>query len=89
MSTLETLSRFDVYLPEKITVHLDAGYDSAATRDLVDELGCQSVISQDSFPLHAGTRWPVECTNSSHTCGFDNLAVCTEVPPSDRRIFGA
>ena len=33
-------------LPDDITVHLDAGYDSAKTRDLLDELGCDGVISQ-------------------------------------------
>ena len=27
-------------------VHLDAGYDSTKTRDLLAELGCQAVISQ-------------------------------------------
>lgn len=30
--TLETLSRFGFDLPERITVHLDAGYDSKGTR---------------------------------------------------------
>lgn len=36
--TLERLRRFDD-LPEKITVHLDAGYDSHLTRELLAELG--------------------------------------------------
>ena len=66
--TLEKLARFDqglgVGLPDQITVHLDAGYDSKATRDLLDELGCQGVISQKGFPLQAGKRWVVERTNS-------------------------
>ncbi len=47
--TLEKLGRFEVCvgvgLPDQITVHLDAGYDSAKTRELVTELGCQAVIS--------------------------------------------
>jgi IS5 family transposase len=43
-------------LPDDITVHLDAGYDSAKTRDLLDELGCDGVISQKGFPLQAGKR---------------------------------
>lgn len=59
--TLEHLGRFDqgmgVGLPDDITVHLDAGYDSAKTRDLLDELGCDGVISQKGFPLQAGKRW--------------------------------
>jgi hypothetical protein len=44
-------------------VHLDAAYDSALTRDLLAELGCQAVISQNSFPLQAGAR-AIERTNS-------------------------
>lgn len=53
--TLEKLARFEtllgVGLPEQITVHLDAGYDSTKTRDLLDELGCTGVISTKGFPL--------------------------------------
>ncbi len=76
--TLEKLSRFGLDLPDKITVHLDAGYDSAKTRDLLDELGCHGVISQKGFPLQAGARWVVERTNSWHNRGFRKLAICTE-----------
>jgi len=42
--TLEKLGRFGFDLPERITVHLDAGYDSKKTRDLLDTLGCNHVI---------------------------------------------
>jgi transposase len=80
--TLEKLGRFElrfgVGLPEKITVHLDAGYDSTKTRDLLTELGCDAVISQKGFPLQAGARWVIERTNSWHTRGFKKLLVCTE-----------
>lgn len=80
--TLEKLARFDqglgIGLPEDITVHLDAGYDSGKTRDLLDEFGCQSVISQQGFPLQAGKRWVIERTNSWHNRGFTKLAICTE-----------
>lgn len=80
--TLEKLGRFDeglgFGLPEDITVHLDAGYDSTKTRDLLDELGCDAVISQKGFPLQAGARWVVERTNSWHNRGFRKLAICTE-----------
>lgn len=66
--TLERLARFDqglgAGLPDRITVHLDAGYDSAKTRDLLDELGCHGVISVKGFPLQAGARWVIERTNS-------------------------
>ena len=67
-----------VGLPEEITVHLDAGYDSRKTRDLLDELGCRGVISIKGFPLQAGARWVVERTNSWHNRGFKKLAICTE-----------
>ena len=80
--TLECLgrfeSRFGVGLPEQITVHLDAGFDSGKTRDLIDELGCDAKISQKGFPLQAGARWVVERTNSWHNRGFKKLAICTE-----------
>jgi len=80
--TLEKLSRFDegmgVGLPEDITVHLDAGYDSGKTRDLLEEFGCTGVISQKGFPLQAGARWVVERTHSWHNRGFKKLATCTE-----------
>jgi transposase len=80
--TLETLGRFEhrfgVGLPAVITVHLDAGYDSTVTRDLLDELGCHGVISTKGFPLQAGRRWVIERTNSWHNRGFKKLAICTE-----------
>lgn len=40
-------------MPQEITIHLDAGYDSADTRDLLDELGCDGVISKKGFPRQA------------------------------------
>ena len=78
--TLEKLNRFE-NLPEKITVHLDAGYDSKATRELLDEFGCQGQIATkgEPAPLQATRRWPVERTNSWHNRGFRKLAICTEV----------
>jgi len=80
--TLEKLARFEtligVGLPDQITVHLDAGYDSAKTRDLLDELGCTGVISTKGFPLQAGRRWVVERLNAWHNRGFKKLAICTE-----------
>jgi transposase len=56
--TLELLRRFDD-LPEKITVHLDAGYDSHLTRDLLAELGCDHQIATKGIPapIQASTRW--------------------------------
>lgn len=76
--TLERLSRFGYLLPEQIKVHLDAGYDSQKTRDLLTELGCDWEISTKGEPLQAGVRWVVERTNSWHNRGFKKLAICTE-----------
>lgn len=76
--TLEKLSRFGFHLPQRITVHLDAGYDSGKTRTLLTELGCEWVISTKGEPLQAGARWVVERTNSWHTRGFKKLLICTE-----------
>lgn len=76
--TLEQLSCFGFHLPDKITVHLDAGYDSAKTRNLLTELGCAWNISTKGEPLQAGSRWVVERTNAWHTRGFSKLLVCTE-----------
>ena len=76
--TMEKLGRFGFDLPTEIKVHLDAGYDSAKTRDLLDELGCHGVISKKGFPLQAGARWVIERTNSWHNRGFNKLANCTE-----------
>lgn len=79
---MEQLARFDrgsgVGLPEQVTVHLDAGYDSGTTRELLAELGCRAVINVKGFPLQAGQRWVIERTNSWHNRGFKKLAVCTE-----------
>ncbi|KAB1633490.1 IS5 family transposase [Pseudoclavibacter caeni] len=78
-ATLDKLARFGFDLPEQITVHLDAGYDSHKTRDLLDTLGCDHQISTKGEPLQAGARWVVERTNSWHTRGFRKLQICTEV----------
>ena len=77
--TLETLARFDD-LPDRITVHLDAGYDSRHTRDLLDELGCDHQIATkgNPAPIQVGARWVVERTNSWHNRGFKKLHICTE-----------
>ena len=47
--TLEKLNRFQD-LPEIITVHLDAGYDSANTRELLDEIGCHEQFTSKGKP---------------------------------------
>lgn len=76
--TLEKISRFGFHLPDRITVHLDAGYDSTKTRNLLTELGCDWDISTKGKPLQTDDRWVVERTNAWHTRGFKKLLICTE-----------
>jgi transposase len=78
--TLETLGRFGFNLPEEIAVHLNAGYDSTVTRELLEELRCEAhIASKDTpAPIQNTARWVVEHTNSWHNRGFTKLLVCTE-----------
>ena len=48
------------------TLHLDRGYDSGKTRDLLDILGFEGEIAVKGVPapIQAGRRWPVERTHS-------------------------
>ena len=52
--TPECLDRFGFDLPEHITVHPDAGYDSRKTRELLEVLGCQAWISPGTSPNNCG-----------------------------------
>jgi transposase len=76
-----TLDRLDGLgpLPETITVHLDAGYDSGKTRDLLAERNLQGEIAHkgDKAPIQAGQRWHVERTNAWHNA-FNRLQRCYE-----------
>ena len=49
-------------LPELPGMHLDRGYDSAKTRDLLEILGYDAHIALKGqpAPIQAGKRWPVE-----------------------------
>ena len=51
-------------LPEQITVHLDAGYDSGKTRDTLADRGLSGEIARkgEKAPIQAGQRWHVERT---------------------------
>ena len=47
-------------------MHLDRGYDSGKTRDLLEILGFTGEIAVKGVPapIQAGRRWPVERTHS-------------------------
>lgn len=53
-------------LPTDARVHLDSGYDSGKTRDLLAEQGLTGVIARKgtAAPIQAGKRWVVERTHS-------------------------
>jgi hypothetical protein len=53
-------------LPDRPCMHLDRGYDSRKTRDLLDILGYDAKIAVKGkpAPIQAGKRWPVERTHS-------------------------
>jgi transposase len=66
-------------LPEQITVHLDAGYDSGKTRDTLAERGLHGEIARkgEKAPIQATRRWHVERTNAWHN-SFNRLQRCYE-----------
>lgn len=66
-------------LPETITVHLDAGYDSGKTRDELAARGLDGEIAHkgDKAPIQAGKRWHIERTNAWHNA-FNRLQRCYE-----------
>lgn len=66
-------------LPEPVSVHLDRGYDSFVTRQLLEERGLVGVISEKgrSAPLGTTKRWVIERTNS-WTNAHKKILWCTE-----------
>ena len=66
-------------LPDGITVHLDAGYDSHKTRDELQSRKMSGEIAHkgDKAPVQAGQRWHVERTNAWHN-NFNKLQRCYE-----------
>lgn len=77
-STLDKLDAFGP-LPGKVTVHLDAGYDSGVTRELLAARNLHGEIAHkgDKAPIQAGCRWHVERTNAWHNA-FNRLQRCYE-----------
>jgi hypothetical protein len=76
--TLDTLGKLGS-LPERMSVHLDRGYDSEATRRRLRDRGLEAVISEKGkpAPLQATKRWVVERTNSWQNA-HKKLVWCTE-----------
>jgi len=76
-------------------VHLDRGYDSTPTRDLLDELGYFYEIARKPIPapIQAGKGWVVEHTHSlderlrqdpplHRNAAAPSSSTCTSPPPS-------
>jgi transposase len=66
-------------LPEEITVHLDAGYDSGTTRQTLTERGLRGQIAHkgEKAPIQASRRWHIERTNAWHNA-FNRFQRCYE-----------
>jgi transposase len=66
-------------LPEHVTSHLDAAYDSGKTRSLLLELGFEGIISRTGVPapIQVGHRWVIERTHSWMN-GYGKLRRCTD-----------
>jgi Transposase DDE domain len=60
-------------------MHLDRGYDSAKTRDLLEILGYDAdiAVKGQPAPIQAGQRWPIERTHSWMN-GYGKLRRCTD-----------
>lgn len=77
-ATLDLLTYLEP-LPDKVTVHLDAGYDSAVTRATLSERGLRGRIARKGIkaPIQASRRWHVERTHAWQNT-FHRLARCYE-----------
>ncbi len=77
----ETLDTMEIIgeLPERMSVHLDRGYDSKTTCERLQDRGFLAEISQKGkpAPIQATKRWMVERTNS-WTNAHKKLVWCTE-----------
>jgi transposase len=77
--TLAGLAKLDRDLPDSVLVHLDRGYDSGATRALLDAFGFDGAIARKGVPapVQAGARWVVERAHAWMN-GYGKLRRCTE-----------
>jgi hypothetical protein len=76
--TLDTLDGLG-QLPERVTVHLDRGYDAGITRERLAAREMQGEIAAKGkpAPVAASQRWPVERINSWMNA-YKKLVRCTE-----------
>jgi transposase len=77
--TLDAVTETLGELPKRVSIHLDRGYDSKATRERLEERSLLAEIAQKGkpAPLTATKRWVVERTSSWHNA-HKKLSWCTE-----------
>ena len=66
-------------LPDRVSIHLDRGYDSGISRERLQERGLVAEILEKGKPAplsSAAKRWVIERTNSWHNA-HKKLAWCT------------
>ena len=77
----QTLDTMEIVgeLPERMSVHLDRGYDSKTTREKLQDRGLLAEISEKGkpAPIASTKRWVVERTNSWSNA-HKKLVWCTE-----------
>ena len=78
--TLDAVAETLGGLPERVSGHLDRGYDSKAARERLEERGLLAEISEEGkpAPLAATRRWVVERHNSWHNVHKKKHAWCTD-----------
>ena len=76
--TLDALDLLGL-LPERVTVHLDRGYDGRRVREELDRRGLAGRVAKrgEPAPVQAGRRWVVERTHA-RVNNHRKLARCTE-----------
>lgn len=68
-------------LPPDVAVHLDRGYDGAATHALLTALGFAGEVARKGRPAPIGARWAIERTHAWMN-GYGKLRRCTERRPA-------
>jgi hypothetical protein len=72
-------AQLDNLLPARRACHLDRGYDSQLTRQVLDQLGFDAQIAGKGIPapIQAGSRWVAGRTHSWMN-GYGKMRRCTD-----------
>jgi transposase len=71
------------WIPEHVTVHLDAAYDNTPTRESLHEIGFHAHIARKGIPapIQASTRWVVERSHAWIN-SYGKIRRCTDRQPA-------